>query len=69
VVVRRWATPILFISKKLSGAECNYAVVEKECFAIVWVVKTLRNFLEGKELRPFSPTSQTNFKKISEITK
>jgi hypothetical protein len=28
--------PILFISKKLSGAECNYAVVEKECFAVVW---------------------------------
>jgi hypothetical protein len=34
---------ILFISKKLSGAECNYAVVEKECFAIAWAVKTLRN--------------------------
>jgi hypothetical protein len=41
--------PILFISKKLSGAECNYAVVEKECLAIVWAVKTLRNVLEGKE--------------------
>lgn len=41
--------PIMFISKKLSGAECNYAVVEKECFAIVWAVKTLRNYLEGKE--------------------
>ena len=41
--------PILFFNKKLSGAECNYAVVEKECFAIVQVVKTLRNFLEGKE--------------------
>ena len=41
--------PILFISKKLSGAACNYAVVEKECFAIFWAVKTLRNFLEGKE--------------------
>lgn len=41
--------PIMFISKKLSGSECNYAVVEKECFAIIWAVKTLRNFLEGKE--------------------
>lgn len=27
--------PILFISKKLTGPECNYAVIEKECFAIV----------------------------------
>ncbi|VDI11024.1 Hypothetical predicted protein [Mytilus galloprovincialis] len=42
--------PIMFISKKLSGAECNYAVVEKECFAIVWAVKNFeRNYLEGKE--------------------
>jgi hypothetical protein len=39
--------PILFISKKLSGAECNYAVVEKECFAFVLVVKTLTHFPEG----------------------
>ena len=26
--------PMMFIRKKLSGAECNYAVIEKECFAI-----------------------------------
>lgn len=46
--------PIMFISKKLSGAECNYAVVEKECFAIIWVVKMLRIFLEGKEFTVFT---------------
>ena len=40
--------PIVFVSKKLSEAECNNAVVEKKCFAIVWAVETLRNFLEGK---------------------
>jgi hypothetical protein len=34
--------PVMFISKKFSGAECNYAVIEKECFAIVWAVKMLR---------------------------
>ncbi|CAG2185025.1 unnamed protein product [Mytilus edulis] len=39
--------PVIFISKKLSGAECNYAVIEKECYAIVWAVKTLRVYLEG----------------------
>jgi hypothetical protein len=30
--------PIVFVSKKLSEAECNNAVVEKKCFAIVWAV-------------------------------
>jgi len=43
--------PIMFIRKKLSGAECNYAVVEKECFAIIWAVQ---NFLEGKEFTVFT---------------
>ena len=46
--------PILFISKKLTGPECNYAVIEKECFAIVWAVKALRIYLEGKEFTIFS---------------
>lgn len=40
---------IMFISKKLSRAKCNYAVVEKECFDIVWAVKMLRNYIEGIE--------------------
>ena len=41
--------PLMFISKRFSGAECNYAVIEKECCAIVWAVKMLRVYLEGKE--------------------
>jgi hypothetical protein len=46
--------PLMFISKKLPGAECSYAVVEKECFAIIWAVKILRFFLEGKEFTVFT---------------
>ena len=42
------------ISKDLSGAECHYAVVEKECFAIIWAVKMLSIFLDGKELTVFT---------------
>ena len=41
--------PVTFISKKLNSVERNYAVVEKECYAIVWAVKTLRIYLEGRE--------------------
>ena len=37
--------PILFISKKLSGAECNYAVVEKGVFC---------HCLGGKNTEKFS---------------
>ena len=41
--------PVNFMSKKFSEAECSYAVIEKECYAIVWAVKMLRVYLEGKE--------------------
>ena len=40
--------PIMFLSKKFSKAEQNYAVVEKECFAVVWAVTSLRVYLEGR---------------------
>jgi hypothetical protein len=46
--------PVMFISKKFSGAECNYAVIEKECCAIVWAVKMLWVYLEGKEFTVIS---------------
>ena len=46
--------PVMYISKKLSGAECHYAVIEKECYAIVWAVKTLKVYLEGKEFTVLS---------------
>ncbi|KAL5004007.1 hypothetical protein ScPMuIL_017463 [Solemya velum] len=38
--------PVLYMSKKLSTPERNYAVIEKECYAIVWSVKSLRVYLE-----------------------
>ncbi|XP_062589077.1 uncharacterized protein LOC134250727 [Saccostrea cucullata] len=41
--------PIFFLSKKFTAAEKNYAVIEKECYAIIWAVKTLRVYLEGKQ--------------------
>ena len=30
--------PVMFASKKLTGAQKSYATVEKECLAIVWAI-------------------------------
>lgn len=39
--------PIMYLSKKFSQNESKYAVIEKECYAIIWAVKSLRVYLEG----------------------
>ena len=40
--------PIGFFSKTLNDAERNYSATERECYAVVWGVTTLRPYVEGQ---------------------
>ena len=50
---------MIYVSKKLSQAEQNYSNIEREAFAIVFVVTRLKQFLHGRRF-----TLQTDHKPL-----
>lgn len=41
--------PVLYISRKLSGAETRYSTIERECLGLVWATRKLHRYLYGRE--------------------
>ena len=41
--------PVAYASKMLTKAECSYATVKQECFAVVWGIRKFYPYLYGRE--------------------
>ena len=41
--------PVAYVSRKLFPREQKYAVIEKECLALVWALKVFHTYLYGQE--------------------
>ena len=53
--------PIGFWSRSLTDAEKNYSATERECFAVVWALQTLRPYLLYEEFTVFTDHNSLNW--------
>ena len=47
---KKWAT-VGYFSKTLTKEQRNYSATERECYAVIWAVLTLRPYLEGSHFK------------------
>ena len=42
---------VYYLSKKMTGYELNYTLLEKTCWALVWTTKRLRHYMLSRHIR------------------
>ena len=45
--------PVAFASKKLSGSQLGWAIIEKEAYAIIWALNRFRDIVYGAHITVF----------------
>lgn len=53
--------PIIFSSRKLSSAECNYATIEREGLAMVYALQKFRHYMLGAHFKMFTEHSTLKY--------
>ena len=56
--------PVMYASRKLLPREKNYAVIEKECLALVWAIGKFEVYMYGQEF-----TIQTDHRSLEYLDK
>ena len=52
---------VYYLSKRMTGCELNYSAIEKACWALAWVTKRLRHYMQAHSIKLVSRLDPIRF--------